>query len=181
AIRDAKSHEVFVFVHGFANSFVDAARRTAQLCYDLQYSGIPIMYSWPSRGSISRWNYDADENNVRWTAPHLRKFLLQVAETSGAERINLVAHSMGNEILGDAITGIAADVGQTTAKPFSNIVLTAPDVDADVFRDTLVPAFCRVGNRVTLYASSQDKALAYSKSIHGGYRRAGDSFPEILV
>ena len=29
----APSHEIFVFVHGFANSFIDAARKTAQLSY----------------------------------------------------------------------------------------------------------------------------------------------------
>ena len=181
AVTNATSREVFVFVHGFGNSFADGARRTAQLCYDLQYVGIPIMYSWPSRGSLSIADYLADETNIDWTVPHLRSFLLDIARRSGAERINLVAHSMGNKILGEAVARIASELGQTTSKPFNNVVLTAPDVDADVFRDSLVPAFCRAANKVTLYASSRDKALAYSKSIHGGYRRAGDSLPEIIV
>jgi len=34
-VQEAQSKEVLVFVHGFDNTFEDAARRTAQLSYDL--------------------------------------------------------------------------------------------------------------------------------------------------
>jgi esterase/lipase superfamily enzyme len=66
------------------------------------------------------------------------------------------------------------------AKPmFSQIVLTAPDIDAAVFAD-LAQSFRHVGERVTLYASSNDEALKASKKVHG-YQRAGESAPEVLV
>jgi esterase/lipase superfamily enzyme len=175
------SHEVFIFIHGFANSFVDAARRSAQLSYDLQYDGVPMMFSWPSNGEVSVPDYLHDETNVDWTIPHLRSFLQEVAEQSGADSINVVAHSMGNKIMANALSGLA-DEARTSGRPtFNNVVLTAPDIDVDVFKDSLVPAIKNHSNRLTLYASSNDRALAFSKLMHGNYRRVGDSTPEIFV
>ena len=139
------------------------------------------MYSWPSKGKLSRRAYRYDETNIDWTVPHLRLFLLELAQHSGAEHINLVAHSMGNKILGNAIAGLAEKVKEMQKPTFNHAVLTAPDIDADVFRNELVPAFKKMSARVTLYASSADKALQFSKRMHGHYRRAGDSNPEIVV
>lgn len=44
----SQTRMAFVFVHGFNVSFEDAALRTAQLAYDLDFDGAPLMYSWPS-------------------------------------------------------------------------------------------------------------------------------------
>jgi esterase/lipase superfamily enzyme len=176
-----RSHGLLVFVHGFANSFVDAARRTAQLSVDLGSQWIPIMYAWPSRGKLSLKAYRHDETNVDWTVFHLRQFLLELANQSGAEQINLVAHSMGNKVLTQAIAKLAAELKQPPQVMFNHVVLTAPDIDAGVFARDLVPAVSPMATRLTLYASSADKALIFSKRIHGKYPRAGDSRPEIVV
>ena len=94
--RIAKSHrkEAFVFVHGFNVTFEDAARRTAQLAYDLGFKGAPILYSWPSKGSL--FSYAADEATIDWTVPHLKEFLEEIAFKSGAEVLHIIAQSMGN-------------------------------------------------------------------------------------
>lgn len=45
----------FIYIHGFATSFDFAAKRTAQLAFDLkQYNGVPMFFSWPSVGSITK-------------------------------------------------------------------------------------------------------------------------------
>ena len=63
---------------------------------------------------------------------------------------------------------------------FREIILAAPDVDADVFRNELAPALAKAGKRVTLYASSKDMALQASKEVHG-YPRAGDTADGIVL
>jgi esterase/lipase superfamily enzyme len=167
----------FVFVHGYNVTFDDAARRTAQVAYDLNYDGAPILYSWPSQGKLS--GYTVDENNVEWTVPHLKQFLLDLAGRSGAAQIHLVAHSMGNRALADALRQLAYE--NPPARPlFREVILTAPDIDAEVFRRDLAPAIARTADRVTLYASSNDEALALSKQVHG-YPRAGDSGGQLVV
>jgi len=132
-------------------------------------------------GSMTPWAYRTDETNIDWTVPHLREFLLQIAQQSGAEHINLIAHSMGNRILTNAIEAMIADLKDQTKPTFGQVILTAPDIDAEVFRDALVPSISKISDRLTLYASSNDKALQLSRALHGNYPRAGDSGPNIVV
>ena len=86
-IDQSSTREAFVFVHGYNVTFEDAARRTAQMSYDLAFDGAPIFYSWPSAGSLD--GYARDESNIEWTTPHLRDFLSDLALRSGAESIQV--------------------------------------------------------------------------------------------
>lgn len=169
--------ELLVFVHGYNVSFHDAALRTAQIAYDLGLDGAPVLYSWPSRESLA--GYTHDEATIEWSAPHLEGFLRDLAQRSGARSIYLVAHSMGNRALTRALERIALKMRDGDKPPFREILLTAPDIDIGVFTE-LAEDFRRAGERVTLYASSNDRALKASKEVHG-FRRAGDSHPEVLV
>ena len=45
----------FIFVHGYNVTFADAARRTAQMAYDLGFDGAPVFYSWPSQASYASY------------------------------------------------------------------------------------------------------------------------------
>ena len=164
-------------MHGYNVSFEDAARRTAQIAYDLKFDGAPIFFSWPSQAGILE--YTVDETNVSWAAPHLLRFLTEVAEQSGAERIHLIAHSMGNRALTSALRDLS--LMQKSDKPmFDEVVLTAPDIDADTFVNDIAPAVVKTARRVTLYSSSNDEALMVSKKVHG-YPRAGDSGSQLVV
>ncbi|MES1245837.1 MAG: alpha/beta hydrolase [Acidobacteriota bacterium] len=169
--------QLLVFVHGYNVSFHDAALRTAQLAYDLGLDGAPVLYSWPSKASLA--GYTVDESSVEATIPRLEAFLRELSERSGARSIYLIAHSMGNRALTRALERISLKQRDGAKPPFSQIVLTAPDIDAAVFAD-LAGTFRHVGERVTLYASSNDEALKASKKVHG-YPRAGESTPEVLV
>lgn len=66
-VRESKGSNAFVFVHGYNVSFRDAARRTAQLAYDLRFDGAPVFYSWPSQAALS--GYFADESAIARSVP----------------------------------------------------------------------------------------------------------------
>ena len=72
---------------------------------------------------------------------------------------------------------------QTTSnseEPFFNeLFLTAPDVDADVFRN-LAHRILSKARRVTMYASSNDRALRISNRFNGA-PRAGDTSSDIVI
>jgi esterase/lipase superfamily enzyme len=98
----------------------------------------------------------------------------------GADRIHIIAHSMGNRAIVRALEQVVLAGINNTSKPmYHEIVLTAPDIDAEVFKQ-LASTINKAANRVTLYASSKDVALAASKRFHG-YSRAGDSRDSIVV
>jgi esterase/lipase superfamily enzyme len=172
--KDDGSSDVFIFVHGFNNTFEDAARRTAQLAYDLDFDGTPMLYSWPSQGSTT--GYAVDEAAVGISGRKMAEFLDTVVAQTGAKHIHLIAHSMGNRALIEALqTYLAKRSPDNRQHIFGQIVFTAPDVDRDYFVDA-IDALRGSAERVTLYASDSDYALRSSQLIHGAPRAgtAGD-------
>jgi esterase/lipase superfamily enzyme len=180
AINNSGEKSAFVFVHGFNVSFAEAARRTAQLAVDLQFDGAPIFYSWPSKGKLSRPAYRHDANNIQLSALHLEKFLMNIASKSKAKTLHLIAHSMGNRALTEALDNVATRMMEREPPAFNEVVLTAPDIDAELFKQ-IAKNFQKAANRVTLYASSNDEALAFSKKYQGNYPRAGHTGDGIVI
>ncbi len=158
-----------VFIHGYNVQFDEALRRTAQLSHDLDFLGAPILYSWPSHGSLT--GYRQDEANASWTIAHLERFLTDVSEKTGTKQLHIIAHSMGNRAMLGAIERIALKSG--SGKPmFGQIVMAAPDVDTSEFHDRFSDVLPKVCRQATLYTSGTDRALIASKNIHG-YQRLG--------
>jgi len=176
-VASSQRKEVFVFIHGYNVSFEDAIHRTAQLAQDLKFDGVPIAYSWPSAASYEM--YGADESTIEWTAPHLRWFLEDLAKRSGATTINLIAHSMGNRALTTALRSIMVEPRGAPLPHFRQIVMAAPDIDAGVFSQLAV-ALQGVGDRITIYASSRDRAILASQKFHR-YPRVGEAGSKITV
>ncbi|MEO9463846.1 MAG: alpha/beta fold hydrolase, partial [Marinomonas sp.] len=179
-VSESPRKEAFVFVHGFNTRFDAAARRAAQLAYDMNYSGVPILYSWPSAGKT--FSYVADTAVVRLSGRRLAKFLEELQANSGAETIHIVAHSMGNRALTDALELLAlkTDAAEGKSPMFGQIFFAAPDVDAGLFRE-MMHTIRPIGQRMTLYASDVDWALAASRKLHGHAPRAGQGGEDILT
>jgi esterase/lipase superfamily enzyme len=165
----SKKKEAFVFVHGFNTSFQDAITRTALLAYDLEFDGAPIAFAWPSRAVTKE--YPADEESAQASIEPLETFLQLVAAQSGAQRIHLIAHSMGNRVLLEALRSLQQRNLQP--KNLQHLILTAPDVNVVRFHQ-LMPHLVSVAGRATLYASSRDRALKVSRDFHD-YPRAGEA------
>lgn len=179
-LSHSQKKEVLVYVHGFNTTFEDAARRTAQISYDMAFDGPVIFYSWPSQGSLSPVAYNKDGRNSALTVPHLEEFLKLVVAKTGATTVDLIAHSMGNRPVTSALRDFAMEDPEQKNKPmFNQVALMAPDIDAELFRQMAVQIE-HSAHRVTLYASSRDAALKISE-VFAGYQRAGEAAPNLLV
>lgn len=168
SILSSNKKDAFVFVHGYNVTFEDAARRTGQFAYDLKFVGAPIFYSWPSNGKVA--DYLKDETNAAWSIPHFQIFLSLLAQRGGAERVHVIAHSMGNRVVCEALRLLSADPGNPIQ--LNHLILAAPDIDAATFAE-LSRQLRKQSANITLYESRNDKALLASKKIHG-YVRAGE-------
>ncbi len=159
--------EAFVFVHGYNTRFAAAAWRAAQIAYDLDFAGVPMMYSWPSVGGGLKGlaAYPVDEKMVQTAVPHFRRFLKLVADRAGLESVHVIAHSMGNRLVTTALDEMCRQDQQPPL--ISQLVLAAPDVDTRLFQERFLDTLPRLARRVTIYASSKDKALKASKLAHG--------------
>lgn len=168
AVQRSSKRDAFVFVHGFNVSFADAARRTAQMAYDLKFEGAPIFFSWPtpelSVGLLA--SYTTSESNVDLSKHRFRELLKDVLERTGAETVHIIAHSMGNRIVTEALQMLDTVQTQDLRARIGEVILTAPDIDASVFITEIAPRITRLAPRVTLYASSKDKVLEMSQNVH---------------
>lgn len=172
-LQNSKERRAFIFVHGYNVSFADAALRTAQLAVDLDPEALPAFFSWPSQGAMQA--YPVDSQNAEWTEANLQRFFEAFGSTSGAESIVVIAHSMGSRPATRALAKVL-DKRRDLRQKFKELVLAAPDIDADVFVRDLAPAYVALRMPVTLYASGKDKALQLSKQFNGS-PRAGDANP----
>ena len=154
--------EAFIFVHGYSNSFEDAARRTAQIAYDLDFQGAPILFSWPSKGKWSIESYRDDGRAASSSRQGLVEFVRLVVRESGARRIHFIAHSMGNRVVTEALAELARDASGVAIPKFNEVILTAPDIDAREFKEAIAPHITQAAERITIYSSSSDRALQAS-------------------
>lgn len=174
-LDEAGNNSALVFIHGFNVSFDDAIRQAAQIGRDLELNGLVTAYSWSTEAAILK--YAADEDSVRLTAPRLLSFLETLRDV-GATTIHVIAHSMGNRALLEALESIPT-VGQEETF-LGEIVMAAPDIDANLFRASVAKLKGKA-HRYTLYGSASDKAIVLSQKAHAGYLRAGDGGENILV
>ena len=170
-VKNSAGRSAFIFVHGYNVTFADAARRTAQMTYDLGFDGAPVFYSWPSQASYA--SYKVDETNAEWSRLDFKNFLKEFVARSDAEHIYLIAHSMGTRVLTGALKELVLEDASMRSR-FDEIILAAPDIDADTFKRDIAPNILVGEGHATLYASSGDYALMASKTF-AGYRRAGDT------
>ena len=176
-LQARRSNEAFVFVHGFNVTFSDAARRTAQMAYDMNFDGLPILFSWPSAGNMM--GYLADGAVVQLSGRLLTRFLEDVVRDTGATRIHLIAHSMGNRALTEALELFALR-HKDEPPAFDQVLFTAPDLDAGLFA-LMVETIRPVADRMTLYTSKNDWALRVANQLNGGSPRAGEGAPGIIL
>lgn len=166
-IREHNRKSALIFVHGFNNSFENAVYRNAQMLWDLKYDGLPVLYSWGSKGDgVSDYGFDRD--SALFARDGFIKLVQKLQNELQIERIDVLAHSMGNLVVIDALSTNAL-----TAKPvqLDQLVMAAPDIELEGFKKT-VPVLKQITKGMTLYASSADKALLASSALQK-FPRAG--------
>lgn len=155
---------VLVYVHGFYTGFETAALRTAQLKHDAQFGCTAVAFSWSSVGKASGYMRDLQFSDD--AVPLLSDFLRGLA--ARGLRVHIVAHSMGTRLILKALT--------QQSGAFGEVLLFAGDISADPQDDEfqrLATIVQPLVQRLTIYAASDDAALAVSRTLHGGRRRLG--------
>jgi esterase/lipase superfamily enzyme len=171
SLRKVPKRQVLVFIHGFNNRFDDAVFRFAQIVHDAHAPVVPILFTWPSRGSVLAYGYDRESTTYSRNA--LETLLKAISSDPTVGEISILAHSMGNSLALETLRQMAIRDGRVMPK-IRNVLLAAPDVDVDLAREAIVdmgpkarrPAF-------VLFVSQDDRALAVSRRVWGSEARLG--------
>ncbi|MFA9476405.1 MAG: alpha/beta hydrolase [Filomicrobium sp.] len=168
-------NEVLIFVHGFNNSFDQAAASLAELWHFLGRRGVPLLYSWPAaHGGL--FGYFVDRESGEFTIYHLKNLIRLLASFSELERINILSHSRGTDVATSALRELIIEARAAGRSPrefyrIENLIMAAPDLDFDIVRQRLMaekigPAF----GQITVYTTDSDKALKLSQTLMSGTR-----------
>ncbi|WEX74678.1 alpha/beta hydrolase [Sinorhizobium numidicum] len=193
----AERKEVVIFVHGYNNSFDDAAKATGKICNALSAEFVCVSLSWPAGGSGGAfYGYNIDRESGEFAVADVKKAIRIISATEAIKRLHLIAHSRGADVLLSALQQLGMEAYTTRSSPterykISNVVLFAPDIDLDVatarlfgfvsdpdapFGANATPygLLPPIGSlHLTVYSSPNDQALALSSGLFGSVVRLG--------
>jgi len=164
-----KDGDVLIFVHGFNTTYEESVFRFAQIAHDTATSAAPILFSWPSSGSLFDYLYDRESANFSRTA--LEQLIESAADSPRVRNVTIMAHSMGSWLTMEALRQLAIRRGALSAK-IRNVILASPDLDIDVF-DQQLDEIDTNRTKLTIFASTDDRALQVSQRLAGGVQRLG--------
>ncbi|MGL5363710.1 MAG: alpha/beta hydrolase [Bosea sp. (in: a-proteobacteria)] len=165
--RPPSDRDVLVFVHGYNTTFADAAFRFAQIVHDSGFKGVPVLFTWPSRGELLAYPYDRE--SALYSRDFLEAGLRSISRDLGVAKFDVLAHSMGTLLTLEALRQAEIRGDGSFGGKLRDVMLAAPDVDIDVFR-TQVRTIKRP---ITVFVSKDDRALSFSRRIAGDKRRLG--------
>jgi len=170
--------EVYLYIHGYNNTFEDAAVVIAQIWHFMGREGLPAFYSWPAGFGGAR-GYFRDRESGEFTIFHLKTYLRTLAGTPGLEKLHIIAHSRGTDVILTALRELHLENGSDPEKTrkalkLGNLILAAPDMDLEVAGQRVVAEMVhRIPERMTVYNSPDDKAIGLASWLFGSIRRMG--------
>jgi len=194
-LAQAPSKEVILYIHGFNETFATAAYSTADLCHFFGRRQVCTFFAWPASSTgFLLTAFKSTTESARFSVGHLKRTIRMIAQTPGVEGIELLAHSRGADLLASVlrelfIEAVAAGVEPADVFKIDNVVMMAPDVDADVadskwgtiesdpdlISNWSSEALPRMMNgRSTIYASPGDRALAWASRLFRSRARVGN-------
>ena len=174
-VADSPHRGLLLLVHGFRTDFDFALRGTAFLANVLDINAPVMVFDWPGNQGSSLSGYRRAQQVATSSATELADTLRLIVREIQPERLWLVAHSMGGQVVVDAFSELYRDEDfADDGFEVDDVVLTAPDVDRARFKDQFKAELQALARNTTVYVSSNDRALLASRLINRA-RRLGES------
>lgn len=172
----ASPHQaLLLLIHGYRTDFDYALRGTAFLASILDINAPVMVFDWPGDQGDSLSGYRGAQQLATESGVELAETLRLIVRDIQPKRLWLVANSMGGQVVMDAFSQLyqESDFADDGAE-IDDVVLTAPDVDYDLFNTQLKDVLRALARKTTIYVSSNDRALLISRVVNHR-RRLGQS------
>ncbi len=166
---------LLINVNGFRERFPSALRKTAFLAHVLDIDSPVLVFDWPGDQGSTLRGYWRAQRLARESGEELAQTLKLIVRDIQPERLWLVANSMGAEVVVNAFSLLYQDADLADAETeIEHVVLTAPDVSHEKFGREFKQEISALTRHLTVYVSSNDRALLMSRVLNRG-RRLGES------
>ncbi|MDE0059490.1 MAG: alpha/beta fold hydrolase [Defluviicoccus sp.] len=182
--------DVLCFIHGYASDFKTTLARTAEISANYSTAEkrvIGFVFSWPSNGRmLPMIDYYLDRDDAKASGFAIARvyqllvdFLRNLpTEDYCQQAIHLLAHSMGNWALGNALDDIVEIYNGAPPRLFDQVFLMAADADNNAMEKGMrlerLPDICK---GINIYFSQDDRALMISDVTKFNRDRLGATGP----
>ena len=127
---------IYLFIHGYNNDFQYPSGVIAGLWHFMGRRGVPMVYLWPSKATILGYGYDRESGD--FTIHHLKQMLVALGKCPDIERVHIIAHSRGTDVVTTALREINLKNGGDPLKTraalkLGTLILAARDQVAGSF------------------------------------------------
>lgn len=174
-VDDSPQRSLFIMVHGFRERFPVALRRTAFFASVLDANMPVLVFDWPAdqQGMLS--GYREARRVATASASELARTLQIILREVRPDQLSILGNSLGAQVVVDAFSVLYADPEfSDPGIEFSQVILTAPDVNQRQFNEQFREEIVALADQLTVYVSSNDRALIVSRLVTGE-ARAGES------
>ena len=181
-VQESPYRALLVVVHGFREAYESALRKTAFLGHVLDINAPVLLFDWPGDQGSSLSGYRRARQVAEASGAELARTLELIIRDVQPERLWLIANSMGGQVVVDAFSLLYQDPDLADAQTeIEEVVLTAPDIDHEEFDQRFKEEITALAGNLTVYVSSNDRALLVSRIINRGARRGESTLsPEQL-
>ncbi len=174
-VRESRYRSLLVNVNGFRERFDSALRKTAFVGHVLDIDTPLLVFDWPGDQGSTLRGYRRAQRIARESGEELAQTLELIIREVRPDRLWLLANSMGAEVVVHAFSLLHREADLADAETeFEDVVLTAPDVDHEEFGLQFKEEIDALTRELTVYVSSNDRALLMSRILNRG-RRLGES------
>lgn len=181
-VQKSPQQSLLVVIHGFRERFPSALRKTAFLGHVLDINSPVLLFDWPGDQGSSMRGYRRARNLAIESGVELAKTLELIVRDVKPEKLWLIANSMGGQVVASAFSELNKNPEFADAEfEFEDVVLTAPDVSREEFDTQFKQEINALTRDLTVYVSSNDRALVMSRIINRDTRLGESSLnPSML-
>ncbi len=170
-IHQTPNRSLLIVIHGFRERFQSALRKTAFVASILDIDVPVLLFDWPGDQGSSLRGYRQARTVAEASGTDLARTLEIIIREVQPDRVSLIANSMGGQVVADAFGVLYGEADFSDAdSELDHVVLTAPDVDHTEFNARFKDEIKSLANDLTVYVSSNDRALLVSRLINRSLR-----------
>ena len=175
-VKASPHRSLLIVVHGFRERFPSALRKTVFVGHILDINTPVMVFDWPGDQGSSLSGYRSAHRVATESGAELAKTIELIVNDVKPDKLWLIANSMGGQVVAGAFSHLYQNPEFADADiEIEDVILTAPDVSHEEFDNQFKKEITSLARNLTVYVSSNDRALVMSRLVNLGDSRRGES------
>lgn len=171
AVEASPHRSLLIVVFGYMDGYEATAIKAAYFAYLLDVNTPVLLFDWPGDQAVSIGGYKKAQELAKASGPQLGELLTRIIREVKPAKLWVKGSSLGAQVICDAFEHMYRydDLADKETE-IAHVILAAPDVGRKEFDLHFKSEITALAEKVTVYVSSNDKALLLSGILNGEQR-----------